>query len=259
MKITVITWNGSDYGYRFLNCAYRQGLQIENVVAIELTIPKLLQLYNKMFIKRIGYLDGLYFGCKRFIGEFLARWSATWDGKPLIRDYERLSKHHIIVSNLSDDRVVELVRNLNTDVLVLAQSGIVPEVILNSAKHRALNAHCGWLPEYRGNHVLYWTCYNKEFDKIGYSIHEVTPSIDNGPILHRKRVKPNPGETIERLQSRLYELQIKALVDLCLCLNENSAQALDLDQQENKLYFAMPLPKRRQAEENLRRYLFQKH
>lgn len=49
---------------------------------------------------------------------------------------------------------------------------------------KILNLHMGLLPKYRGNNANVWAVINGE-DEVGYTIHEVTNTLDGGDIYYR--------------------------------------------------------------------------
>lgn len=56
---------------------------------------------------------------------------------------------------------------------------------------KAINIHNGPLPEYRGVNPINWALKNGE-PEHGVTIHEITPGIDDGPILAITRFPINP-------------------------------------------------------------------
>jgi methionyl-tRNA formyltransferase len=56
---------------------------------------------------------------------------------------------------------------------------------------RVLNVHFSLLPKYRGMRPVNWALKNGEREH-GVTIHEVTPGIDDGPILIQKSFSINP-------------------------------------------------------------------
>jgi hypothetical protein len=56
---------------------------------------------------------------------------------------------------------------------------------------KAINIHNGPLPEYRGVNPINWALKNNESEH-GVTIHEITPGIDDGPILTIVRFPINP-------------------------------------------------------------------
>jgi phosphoribosylglycinamide formyltransferase-1 len=67
---------------------------------------------------------------------------------------------------------------------------------------RMLNVHPSLLPKYRGldTHARAIAAGDTE---AGCTVHEVTPALDDGPILGQARVPVRPGDTAETLAARV--------------------------------------------------------
>ncbi|MHA6346474.1 phosphoribosylglycinamide formyltransferase [Roseivivax sp. CAU 1761] len=69
---------------------------------------------------------------------------------------------------------------------------------------RMLNIHPSLLPKYRGLHTHARALEAGETEH-GCTVHEVTPALDDGPILGQARVPVAPGDTPEALAARVLE------------------------------------------------------
>ncbi len=69
---------------------------------------------------------------------------------------------------------------------------------------RMLNIHPSLLPKYRGldTHARALAAGERE---AGCTVHEVTPALDDGPILGQARVPVLPGDTPQTLAARVLE------------------------------------------------------
>ena len=69
-------------------------------------------------------------------------------------------------------------------------------------KGRMLNIHPSLLPKYPGLHT-----HQRALDagdaEAGCTVHEVTPALDDGPMLGQARVPIEPGDTAETLAARV--------------------------------------------------------
>jgi hypothetical protein len=79
----------------------------------------------------------------------------------------------------------------------------------------AINSHPGYLPYARGLDALKWSIY--EGLPIGVTTHYTTDEPDNGPIIKRELVPVFFEDTIHSLAYRVYELEIKLLIDSIGC------------------------------------------
>jgi phosphoribosylglycinamide formyltransferase-1 len=71
---------------------------------------------------------------------------------------------------------------------------------------RMLNIHPSLLPKYRGLDT-YARAIAAGDAEAGCTVHEVTPALDEGPILGQGRVPVLPGDTPEALAARVLEVE----------------------------------------------------
>lgn len=67
---------------------------------------------------------------------------------------------------------------------------------------RMLNIHPSLLPKYPGLHT-HQRALDAGDTEAGCTVHEVTPVLDDGPILGQARVPVRPGDTADRLAARV--------------------------------------------------------
>lgn len=91
------------------------------------------------------------------------------------------------VSYVSTGRVTDLISGSNerpvADLVVsVTYDKILTENVIRSFT-KAINIHNGPLPQYRGVNPINWALKNNETNH-GVTIHEITPGIDDGPIIN---------------------------------------------------------------------------
>ena len=62
---------------------------------------------------------------------------------------------------------------------------LVPRQVI--ADNDCINIHYSLLPKYRGLHATVWTILNDE-DYVGFTIHQMTDFIDDGPIIYQYKL-----------------------------------------------------------------------
>jgi methionyl-tRNA formyltransferase len=125
--------------------------------------------------------------------------------------YSDLADRVISVPSLTGGQVLEELRRLQPDLIVLGGAPILPDRILDTARLGVLNAHPGWLPEYRGVDVVAHAVLGG--GPIGATVHYVDTGIDTGRIVTRTPVEPIPGQGLEDLQRRVENAGGVALAD----------------------------------------------
>jgi len=76
-----------------------------------------------------------------------------------------------------------------------------------------LNLHTGHLPEYKGNHCIFFALYDGATDKIAATLHQLTSSLDGGDVLDRVYPAVLPSDDEEALYTRCLEIAINRCVD----------------------------------------------
>jgi phosphoribosylglycinamide formyltransferase-1 len=97
-------------------------------------------------------------------------------------------------------RVVDVAR---PDILCLAGfMRVLTEGFASRYAGRMLNIHPSLLPKYRGLHTHARALEAGDVEH-GCTVHEVTPELDDGPILGQARVPVLPGDTPDSLAARV--------------------------------------------------------
>lgn len=110
------------------------------------------------------------------------------------------------------DNVVDLLKNLNIDLLVLAGFlWLVPDTILANYPKRIINIHPALLPKYGGK-GMYGDRVHKEVlangdEESGISIHYVNEKFDTGEIIHQARFKIEKNDDLEIIKFKGQQLE----------------------------------------------------
>ncbi len=122
-----------------------------------------------------------------------------------------------ILEVITEKENLDTVKQLEPDLVL--SSGfeyLVPYEILEVPDKGAVNLHPSYLPFNRGAHPYIWPLIDGT--PAGVSIHYMDEDIDTGPIIDKKKVPVNSGDTAyslrERLMSRMVELFKKNWPDI---------------------------------------------
>lgn len=89
------------------------------------------------------------------------------------------------------------------DIICLAGfMRVLSEHFVSHWRGRMLNIHPSLLPKYRGLHT-YARVLEAGDAEHGCTVHEVTPALDDGPVLGQARVPVLPGDTPDTLAARV--------------------------------------------------------
>jgi len=110
------------------------------------------------------------------------------------------------------DDVVDLLKNLNIDLLVLAGFlWLVPDSLLANYPKRIINIHPALLPKYGGK-GMYGDRVHKEVlangdEESGISIHYVNEEFDSGEIIYQARFKIEKNDDLELVKFKGQQLE----------------------------------------------------
>ncbi len=104
-------------------------------------------------------------------------------------DFGDIPFHHLPVTKNTkleqEARIWELVRDTNTDLVVLARyMQILSDGLAAKLAGRAINIHHSFLPGFKGAKP-YHQAYNRGVKLIGATAHYVTSELDEGPIIEQ--------------------------------------------------------------------------
>jgi natural product biosynthesis luciferase-like monooxygenase protein len=89
----------------------------------------------------------------------------------------------------------------------------IPEAILKLAAQCAINFHDGPLPRYAGLNTPAWALINQE-QHYGICWHRMTAAIDAGPLVKRRVVSIEPGETAVSLNTKCLGAAVASFAEL---------------------------------------------
>lgn len=120
-------------------------------------------------------------------------------------------------------------RQLAPDFVINGGCGILKSNFLDIPERGFLNAHPGLLPEFRGVDPVLWAVL--EDAEIGATVHLMTEGIDEGPILLRAPLDPQP--------------EVKSLLALRLACMRHGARLLARVLSDPEMYPAWPQDERK--------------
>lgn len=120
----------------------------------------------------------------------------------------------------------EAIARWRPEITIVCGTGIIAPTTL-SKTGITINIHGGCLPEYRGNHCIFFAFYERRFDQIGGTLHLVTSELDGGPILAVVRPPIYPHDNDETLYCRAIYATMARLFELIQDLNDGRQLSSD--------------------------------
>jgi len=155
------------------------------------------------------------------------------------------------VASHNDSECEATLRRLDPDVILLAGTRIIKPHIIGRARIGCLNAHTGWLPQYRGVHANLWALL--EGGPRGVTVHYVDPGVDTGAILLQEELPVLAGDTLERLEVRTMQLCARLMLDAVQGVTNGSLAGRPQYSHEGRQYRAMAFRNEREVRRLLRR------
>ena len=110
------------------------------------------------------------------------------------------------------EKIVNLIKNLNIDLIVLAGFlWLVPQNLLKAFPNKIINIHPALLPKYGGkgmygDRVQLAILESKE-PESGITIHFVNSEFDEGEIIHQSKFKIDKGDDLKMIKFKVQQLE----------------------------------------------------
>lgn len=125
-----------------------------------------------------------------------------------LRHYKKSDKQFYIVDEMNSPKTAELIRRAQIDLILCLRTKEVPSPnLLKASRLGALRIHYGLLPEQKGLMCDFWA--HTEKIKTGFTLHQLTPRVDDGSIIRRLEVPLSDSGYLEYVErSTLLELAV---------------------------------------------------
>ncbi|MEV7773845.1 formyl transferase [Kitasatospora sp. NPDC086791] len=114
---------------------------------------------------------------------------------------------------INSPAAVEFLEGLRPDVTIVCGTTYLKRPVIE-AGGLMINIHGGHLPEYKGNHCVFFAFLRKDYQRIGASLHLVTSRLDGGELVEVVRPEILPQDNDEHLYDRSVHLAIDRLVEI---------------------------------------------
>ena len=129
------------------------------------------------------------------------------------------------VEKINSEEVRDILTENRVELLILTSTPIIKSIILDIEGLTILNAHTGWLPQYRGLDANIKSM--RDGHHLGVSVHKVTKKIDGGEVYLREKFEIDPrGDILRHMDKKELELSGKLYVEAIRLMNQNKLTAL---------------------------------
>lgn len=134
---------------------------------------------------------------------------ATAESSAKEKDFQEFAELHscaYMCSGTIDSEVLLFCDSLAADVVISVNwMSVIQSSFIDRFPHGVLNAHCGDIPDYRGNAILNWVILRGE-KKLTVSVHKMTAGeLDVGDVYAQSSFSIAESDDVGRLVSKLGE------------------------------------------------------
>ena len=232
MKTGLLTINQSQYGKDILEEFNRRKIPIDCIFVVQDTTQRKLKLLRRV-AQKLDWPNAIILTLFRLIQGFVHS-TGTFC-------YEKFSTNTFYFDSVRSKELIQTVQDQAVDLLILGESGIIKEELINSVRIGTINAHPGILPYYRGLDPSLWAIFNDDNDKIGSTLHWVDAGIDTGRIIAKKKYDFQGRENILNIEPRIMKDCVSLISDFVEKKSTVSPQNYAVQDNTKSFYtFKMP-------------------
>ena len=195
-----------------------------------------------MKIKVRGFMPAI----KRIVENLMVR------KKQISEIYRQHVEKVFFVEEINSDEVREILITNHVGLLLLTATPIIKSTIIDVDGLKILNAHTGWLPNYRGLDANIKAL--RDGNSPGVSIHKVTQKIDAGEIYIREKFEINYNENIlNQIDQKELELAGKLFVKAINLYRKNMLKPIVTPKQLSKYEPPLTLKEKKRILQELRK------
>ena len=217
-----------------------------NNISVDFVIywkPSMKDQY-KRFIRKLRF-SGIFPTIQRIsyalLGSKITRQKQD-KGRKIYKEY--------FVSNHTSLECQNILKEEMVDILILATDVIITHEILRIPRLATLNAHPGWIPQFRGLGSLAYQLAKGNFPAV--SIHKVDEGVDTGPLILRECLKVDPKNGLSFIEAELDLLRYRLLSKVVRMFERGEVQYIDTFEEPSNVTRGMPLKYRKALDRRLK-------
>lgn len=121
--------------------------------------------------------------------------------------------------HINSKATVDFLEELGPDLTICAGTMFIGKKV-RVASNNLINLHGGILPEYKGNQCIFFALHEKQFDKVGGTLHLVTAHLDGGPVIDHVKPAILANDNDETLYCKTFQLSVEKLLGLIKTFNQ---------------------------------------
>ena len=142
-------------------------------------------------------------------------------------------------SDINSKEFLDSLERMNLDLIISVAAPVIFEKdLIQLPKWGCINIHNAKLPKYRGMMPNFWQMYHHE-KRVGITIHEINPKIDDGRIILQKDVDIHPNETLDSLIKRTKKIGAHYMIEAINMIKSGNVNYIENVATEGS-YFSFP-------------------
>ena len=113
---------------------------------------------------------------------------------PPVDDLPLAGVTHAYTWEVKGDVFLRRLRALDPARMLICGAPILPPTVCSATSHGAFNIHWGIAPEYRGGNSVFFALREGRSDRVGVTLHDLTPGVDAGDIVGQATVTVMPDD-----------------------------------------------------------------
>lgn len=113
---------------------------------------------------------------------------------------------------LKDEALINEIKNLNPDLIIVVAFRILPPVIFNIPKFGSFNLHGSLLPKYRGAAPINWAIINGD-KETGVTTFFLKEKVDTGNIILQEKLEIGGNDTFGEVYEKLSGIGAKLVLE----------------------------------------------
>lgn len=127
------------------------------------------------------------------------------------KDHE-FTEPDLVVDTLNCRKVWDAVEKWQPELTIVSGTKYIGKKLTERAG-LMINLHIGHLPEYKGNHCIFFALYDGAVDKVAATLHQLTLTLDGGNMLDTVSPTILPSDNEESLYARCVHMAMDRVVE----------------------------------------------
>jgi len=162
---------------------------------------------------------------------FLLRKTKVYRGNHYLSIEEFVLDHKVpyfVIKDHNSRESQQLIRKFSPDLIIITNTRVIKNNILQIPKHGCLNLHGSELPKYAGLDSIFWQLFYAE-KEIGVTVHFASCELDRGDIVSQGKIKVSDRDNEKTLYRKATQLGAELMVEAVTQIEQNKVKPIKQD------------------------------